>query len=61
MDPPQSYKQISLQLGRPVGSIGPTRERCLERLRRTSAVAALIASEIGRPKGGEGYVKRLVD
>jgi RNA polymerase sigma factor (sigma-70 family) len=61
MDPPQSYKQISLQLGRPVGSIGPTRERCLKRLRRTSPVAALIASEKGRPKGGEGYVKRLVD
>ncbi|MGN6681830.1 MAG: RNA polymerase sigma factor [Streptosporangiaceae bacterium] len=32
-DPPTSYTEISSQLGLPVGSIGPTRRRCLERLR----------------------------
>jgi RNA polymerase sigma factor (sigma-70 family) len=32
-DPPTSYSEISSQLGLPVGSIGPTRRRCLERLR----------------------------
>jgi RNA polymerase sigma factor (sigma-70 family) len=32
-DPPSSYTEISDQLGLPVGSIGPTRGRCLERLR----------------------------
>jgi len=32
-DPPVSYAEISDQLGLPVGSIGPTRGRCLERLR----------------------------
>jgi RNA polymerase sigma factor (sigma-70 family) len=32
-DPPMSYLEISDQLGVPVGSIGPTRGRCLERLR----------------------------
>ena len=32
-DPPVSYLKISDQLGLPVGSIGPTRGRCLERLR----------------------------
>lgn len=32
-DPPTSYTEISDQLGLPVGSIGPTRGRCLERLR----------------------------
>ena len=32
-DPPASYAEISDQLGLPVGSIGPTRRRCLERLR----------------------------
>jgi RNA polymerase sigma factor (sigma-70 family) len=32
-DPPASYAQISSQLGLPVGSIGPTRGRCLARLR----------------------------
>src|SRR5262245_60171495 len=32
-DPPASYAEISDQLGLPVGSIGPTRGRCLARLR----------------------------
>lgn len=32
-DPPASYVEIAEQLGLPVGSIGPTRGRCLERLR----------------------------
>lgn len=32
-DPPLSYEDIGEILGRPVGSIGPTRSRCLDRLR----------------------------
>ena len=32
-DPPASYAEISEELGLPVGSIGPTRGRCLARLR----------------------------
>lgn len=32
-DPPPSYAEVSAALGMPVGSIGPTRARCLERLR----------------------------
>jgi RNA polymerase sigma factor (sigma-70 family) len=32
-DPPVSYAEISDQLGLPVGSIGPTRSRCLARLK----------------------------
>jgi RNA polymerase sigma factor (sigma-70 family) len=32
-DPPVSYADISDELGLPVGSIGPTRGRCLARLR----------------------------
>jgi RNA polymerase sigma factor (sigma-70 family) len=32
-DPPLSYLEISDELGLPVGSIGPTRGRCLDRLR----------------------------
>jgi RNA polymerase sigma factor (sigma-70 family) len=31
---PLPYKDVAAQLGRPVGSIGPTRARCLEKLRR---------------------------
>jgi RNA polymerase sigma factor (sigma-70 family) len=41
-DPPVSYAEISARLGIPVGSIGPTRRRCLDKLRRYPAVAALI-------------------
>lgn len=32
-DPPVSYAEISQQLGLPIGSIGPTRGRCLAKLR----------------------------
>jgi RNA polymerase sigma factor (sigma-70 family) len=40
-DPPMPYKEISSTLGIPVGAIGPTRARCLTRVRRTPAIAAL--------------------
>lgn len=40
-DPPVPYKEISSTLGIPVGAIGPTRARCLNRARRTPAIAAL--------------------
>lgn len=32
-DPPLDYETISQLIGRPVGSIGPTRGRCIKRLR----------------------------
>ena len=41
-DPPVPYAQISARLGIPVGSIGPSRARCLEKLRQHPALAALI-------------------
>lgn len=37
VDPPLSYDDISRRLGVPHGSIGPTRARCLRRLRETMA------------------------
>jgi hypothetical protein len=43
--PPVPYTDISAKLSMPVGAIGPTRARCLDKLRRTPAVAALIRSE----------------
>jgi RNA polymerase sigma factor (sigma-70 family) len=51
-DPPVPYVQISAVLGIPVGSIGPTRRRCLEKLRHHPAIAALIDAETGRTPGG---------
>jgi DNA-directed RNA polymerase specialized sigma24 family protein len=44
-DPPVPYAEISARLGIPVGSIGLTRIRCLDRLRRYPAIAALINAE----------------
>jgi DNA-directed RNA polymerase specialized sigma24 family protein len=40
-DPPCSYAEVSATLQIPVGSIGPQRARCLERLRKSSALAGL--------------------
>ena len=44
-DPPVSYAEISARLGISVGSIGPIRSRCLDKLRRHPALAALINAE----------------
>ena len=41
-DPPLPYAEISAKLGMPVGSIGPTRSRYLDKIRRYPAIAALI-------------------
>jgi RNA polymerase sigma factor (sigma-70 family) len=44
-DPPVPYAEISARLGIPVGSIGPTRARCLDRLRRHPAITALVDAD----------------
>jgi RNA polymerase sigma factor (sigma-70 family) len=44
-DPPSSYASIHDALGIPVGSIGPQRARCLDRLRRSNAFLALGENE----------------
>jgi len=44
-DPPVPYAEISARLGIPVGSIGPTRRRCLDKLRQHPAITALITAE----------------
>jgi RNA polymerase sigma factor (sigma-70 family) len=49
-DPPLPYAQISARLGIPVGSIGPTRSRCLQKLRRHPALAALITAHADIPQ-----------
>jgi len=41
-DPPLAYTEISNQLHMPVGSIGPNRARCLDKLRHCPPLAALI-------------------
>ncbi|NUR96431.1 MAG: sigma-70 family RNA polymerase sigma factor [Kribbellaceae bacterium] len=51
-DPQPSYAEITRRTGIPVGSIGPTRSRALERLRSTPAVRRYVASE---PSGGDRH------
>jgi RNA polymerase sigma factor (sigma-70 family) len=55
-DPPHTYAEISATLGIPMGSIGPQRARCLDRLRRSDTLIALGAGEfeINSPGGGPG-------
>ena len=52
-DPPVPYAEISASLGIPVGSIGPSRSRSLDKLRRHPAIAALINTE-GRNRSTPG-------
>jgi RNA polymerase sigma factor (sigma-70 family) len=51
-DPPLSYATISATLNTPAGSIGPNRGRCLDRLRRDPAIAALISAAAENPGSG---------
>ena len=37
-DPPPSYEEVGALLDMPVGSIGPTRARCLDHLRRKAGI-----------------------
>jgi len=46
-DPPLAYEEISGRLGIPIGSIGPTRARALEQLRRTRAVRRIGPDPVG--------------
>jgi RNA polymerase sigma factor (sigma-70 family) len=51
-DPPMPYTQISAALGLPVGSIGPTRRRCLDKLRRHPVISALTSADTGNREPG---------
>lgn len=43
-EPAVPYAQISSELGLPIGSIGPTRARCLRKLEATPSVQALMTT-----------------
>jgi RNA polymerase sigma factor (sigma-70 family) len=61
-DPPKSYEEISQLLGMPIGSIGPTLRRSLDRLRETSAMRAYLAAPTAdEGKGGGPRVLAGVD
>lgn len=52
-DPPPSYTEVGARLAMPVGSIGPTRIRCLDKLRKSTA---LLRFAEGHPVGGGGVL-----
>jgi RNA polymerase sigma factor (sigma-70 family) len=47
-DPPVPYRKVSELLGMPLGAIGPTRARCLNRLR------GILSATDGTPAAGSG-------
>ncbi len=47
------YKRIAELLNMPIGSIGPTRGRCLEHLRQI--MAELETTQVPSAAGGNGY------
>jgi RNA polymerase sigma factor (sigma-70 family) len=51
-DPPPTYAELSERLGMPVGSIGPTRARCLDKLRRSPALRGLLSGARSLSTGG---------
>jgi RNA polymerase sigma factor (sigma-70 family) len=59
-DPPLSYAEISQRTGTPIGSIGPTRGRALERLRQTLAVKDHMVgpSRVPAAPGGAASIDR---
>jgi len=61
-DPPKSYEEISQIMGMPIGSIGPTLRRSLDRLRETSAMRAYLGTATtDEGKGGGQRVLAGVD
>ena len=58
-DPPRAYADISAALGVAMGSIGPMRARCLDRLRRSPHLTAVLGEqasdiEVKETRGGHG-------
>ncbi|TWD79127.1 RNA polymerase sigma factor (sigma-70 family) [Kribbella amoyensis] len=45
-DPPRPYQEIGAALRMPVGSIGPSRARCLDKLRHSATLTAVIGFEL---------------
>lgn len=52
-DPPLSYEEIAEIVGRPIGSLGPTRSRCLERLKTALSSRISRAGDDSIRPGGD--------
>jgi RNA polymerase sigma factor (sigma-70 family) len=60
-DPPKSYDEISQLLGMPIGSVGPTIRRSLDKLRGTSAVRTYLAAAPTASGGTGGDQRELAE
>jgi RNA polymerase sigma factor (sigma-70 family) len=61
-DPPMSYDEVGRELGVSKGYIGPTRARCLVKLRECPAIVAYLRLESEVPaRGGERRATTMVD
>jgi RNA polymerase sigma factor (sigma-70 family) len=60
-DPPAPYAEISARLRIPIGSIGPNRARCLDKLRRSPPLAALIDFDARNSGGGHRHGRTVVE
>jgi RNA polymerase sigma factor (sigma-70 family) len=54
-EPPLSYDEISARIGMPRGSIGPTRSRCLDKLRRSRPVVTFLQAVRDPDARGGGF------
>jgi len=52
-EPPLSYEEISEITGRPVGSLGPTRARCIARLKSAMGISKGQAGSIDQGDGAK--------
>lgn len=56
-DPPLPYAEIGAKMGKPVGSLGPSRARCLDKLRRHPALLGLSGATddgVAQKSAGQG-------
>jgi RNA polymerase sigma factor (sigma-70 family) len=60
-DPPKTYHEISELLGMPIGSIGPTLQRCIARLRESAAVRAYLTTGSSAGRGKRGDQRELAE
>jgi RNA polymerase sigma factor (sigma-70 family) len=60
-DPPVPYAEISARLGISVGSIGPNRRRCLNKLRSYPPLADLISAQTQAARGGDRNGESVVE
>jgi DNA-directed RNA polymerase specialized sigma24 family protein len=53
-EPPLTYEEIGERMRIPVGSVGPTRGRCLHKLRKCPALVAFASSVRESGNGRDG-------